>query len=734
MSQKHPIPKLGSGTPPPPPTPRIGITGTICKHSFVKTAVFPVATDSARARASINHPFLARTELPPLAQLSVSYRNNRIASRHLARSQDVHYGKRVGAGYTVIHLPRVRWGNHLRPATEPKIGGVEPDGIGGWERGGREYAKPASTTNPPPRAGQGETRRPRRSAGRDVESAWFSKNSFGTGGVEAETRSVQLRVIRWKHLIGYMWSTSTPPPPQVMLMPIVPEHDMEWDPGMERRWNAGVWGRREFPEKSRVVQSDSSHMRGSGSEPAGSRAQVAEMRGECAKIPEKTRQPASSSGMIPTCENPGANQPGIEPGWPRREASSLATTLPHPSQVKNAGTALPLLLDGTSSGRPQEVRPLRAGTTESGPPKSLLYQITFHIGWQEVSSNWNEGWENGRTPEKSGRVATPHPHHSPLIGSQCHREPKKSRQITASSRYDSHIFKSGNARYMRAAVVERLLERSPPTKSFRVRSSAGSLPDFRVGIVHGRFCWSTVFARKTNPDYVAVPPHPRQSNGTLLFQELWTSKTTKGLLSRLAQSNLGLTYNTRHACYATSYRAALIIQNTALNRPKKKGILFFLLPAQESQVAGISHFPLLSGEIWESLNIEVLRADEIEKRVGYGAVPECKGGGNGRSPRKLANQHDSHMQKSGKAPPGIEPCSFRWETANCRHEDSQCTRARADESRCRNAARPRVSRELSVPSGARLQLRTVSKNFHDEALLALRLGQVVIASTSAVLC
>ncbi|KAJ8883635.1 hypothetical protein PR048_015488 [Dryococelus australis] len=34
------------------------------------------------------------------------------------------------------------------------------------------------------------------------------------------------------------------------------------------------------------------------------------------KIPEKTRRPAPSSGMILTCDNPGATSPGIEPGSP----------------------------------------------------------------------------------------------------------------------------------------------------------------------------------------------------------------------------------------------------------------------------------------------------------------------------------------------------------------------------------------------------------------------------------
>ncbi|KAJ8877768.1 hypothetical protein PR048_022223 [Dryococelus australis] len=44
-------------------------------------------------------------------------------------------------------------------------------------------------------------------------------------------------------------------------------------------------------------------------------------------ISEKTRRPASSC-TIPTCENPEATPPGIDPGSPRWEASSLTTPPP----------------------------------------------------------------------------------------------------------------------------------------------------------------------------------------------------------------------------------------------------------------------------------------------------------------------------------------------------------------------------------------------------------------------
>ncbi|KAJ8881511.1 hypothetical protein PR048_017993 [Dryococelus australis] len=48
------------------------------------------------------------------------------------------------------------------------------------------------------------------------------------------------------------------------------------------------------------------------------------------EYPEKTRRQAASSSTIPTCENPGAIPPGIEPGSPWWEANALATAPPLP--------------------------------------------------------------------------------------------------------------------------------------------------------------------------------------------------------------------------------------------------------------------------------------------------------------------------------------------------------------------------------------------------------------------
>ncbi|KAJ8874981.1 hypothetical protein PR048_022871 [Dryococelus australis] len=51
------------------------------------------------------------------------------------------------------------------------------------------------------------------------------------------------------------------------------------------------------------------------------------------EIPEKTQRPTASSSTIPTCENPGRNQPRIEPGSPWWEARRLTTQSPAASRT-----------------------------------------------------------------------------------------------------------------------------------------------------------------------------------------------------------------------------------------------------------------------------------------------------------------------------------------------------------------------------------------------------------------
>ncbi|KAJ8869158.1 hypothetical protein PR048_030726 [Dryococelus australis] len=48
------------------------------------------------------------------------------------------------------------------------------------------------------------------------------------------------------------------------------------------------------------------------------------------RTPRKPLRPAASSGTVPTRDNPGVTRPGIEPGSPRREASSLTARPPRP--------------------------------------------------------------------------------------------------------------------------------------------------------------------------------------------------------------------------------------------------------------------------------------------------------------------------------------------------------------------------------------------------------------------
>ncbi|KAJ8897718.1 hypothetical protein PR048_003068 [Dryococelus australis] len=51
-------------------------------------------------------------------------------------------------------------------------------------------------------------------------------------------------------------------------------------------------------------------------------------------IPKKTHRPAASLDTIPTCENPGVTRPGIEPGSPWWEASTLSAQPPRPPWIK----------------------------------------------------------------------------------------------------------------------------------------------------------------------------------------------------------------------------------------------------------------------------------------------------------------------------------------------------------------------------------------------------------------
>ncbi|KAJ8878333.1 hypothetical protein PR048_018910 [Dryococelus australis] len=62
-------------------------------------------------------------------------------------------------------------------------------------------------------------------------------------------------------------------------------------------------------------------------------------------IPEKTRRPAASSGMIPICENPGVTSPGIELGSPRREAICKKTKWEIP-KLRQSFREITLSLEG----------------------------------------------------------------------------------------------------------------------------------------------------------------------------------------------------------------------------------------------------------------------------------------------------------------------------------------------------------------------------------------------------
>ncbi|KAJ8872730.1 hypothetical protein PR048_026344 [Dryococelus australis] len=80
--------------------------------------------------------------------------------------------------------------------------------------------------------------------------------------------------------------------------------------------------------------------------------------------PEKTRQPAASSGTIPTCGNPGVTRPGIEPGSPWWEASML-TAQSLRSLRKHRVMATPIcekFKNSTATAKKNRSRPIRMNT------------------------------------------------------------------------------------------------------------------------------------------------------------------------------------------------------------------------------------------------------------------------------------------------------------------------------------------------------------------------------------
>ncbi|KAJ8882840.1 hypothetical protein PR048_014654 [Dryococelus australis] len=80
-------------------------------------------------------------------------------------------------------------------------------------------------------------------------------------------------------------------------------------------------------------------------------------------------------------------------------------------------------------------------------------------------------------------------------------------------------------------------------------------------------------------------------------------------------------------------------------------------------------FILATDNIWAALNTGVLRAYEGERSENR-AAPQCKGEGNGRSPRKPADQrrrpaHKPRCENLEVTAQGIEPGSARIDTENC---------------------------------------------------------------------
>ncbi|KAJ8875843.1 hypothetical protein PR048_023745 [Dryococelus australis] len=243
------------------------------------------------------------------------------------------------------------------------------------------------------------------------------------------------------------------------------------------------------------------------------------------------RRPAASSATIPTCENRGAAPTGIEPGSPRWEASSLATTpprLPVPS-----GLFIPATLSYWEYGELPDVDEVRLARVQAdcqcdrrtkdlpprgwgSSPRSLDYKsatLSLSFGDRTTTTYALSGiivwlftryFHNERrrtlaseaspaTAERSDEVVKAIASISAGTKERGKREiPEKTRRPTALS--DTIItFENPEIRKHVGATVAEQLACSPPTKTIQVQSPAGSLRIFACGNRAGRCRWSASF-------------------------------------------------------------------------------------------------------------------------------------------------------------------------------------------------------------------------------------------------
>ncbi|KAJ8872443.1 hypothetical protein PR048_026047 [Dryococelus australis] len=179
---------------------------------------------------------------------------------------------------------------------------------------------------------------------------------------------------------------------------------------------------------------------------------------------EKTRRPAASSGTMPTCENPGAIQPGIEAGSTRWETNNLMTTPPRP--LMRTGFSYAVIVPDDAAGR-------------------QVFSGIFHypaLAFRLCSIL------TSRHPQMLSRAPADIPARAPGLVEACtitkygrsyRAIPASPKQLASVMRLCSHLVYA-----VHGAAVAEWLAFSPPTKSNRVRSPGRVAPGFsRVGIV-----------------------------------------------------------------------------------------------------------------------------------------------------------------------------------------------------------------------------------------------------------
>ncbi|KAJ8895320.1 hypothetical protein PR048_000645 [Dryococelus australis] len=253
------------------------------------------------------------------------------------------------------------------------------------------------------------------------------------------------------------------------------------------------------------------------------------------ELPEKTRRPAASSDTIPTCENPGANPPGIDRTREKQRprTANLSAMLPILFRAPKVRTCdvlgrkkkkkNELVGDEVSKEHRRNERTWEAGVPRENPPISGIVRRDSRLR----KSGSDPAGNQTRFGLGRRRIVWPSHHRGPsTVRATAGRVAQLSLTFVFYS--DQHTGE------LRLSSPEKLVSSHPAAvggrgtlvvRLFWVRFPAGSLPDFRIWKSH----WTIPLVAQFSSGIYPTPPPPggafRRYSTLTLFHHLRLSKS-----------------------------------------------------------------------------------------------------------------------------------------------------------------------------------------------------------------